>query len=356
MKKCVRPRAGLAVVAVVAALSLVGGCAEASTQSVRGTDTQVVAEVGSHKISLDEVDKRALAVEASSFGNMRLVQALYEARRQAIESLVADWLFEGEAKKQGLKVEELLQREVAAKNTPVEDAEIQAWYEKNRERVREAPLEQVREPIRQFLSQERHRALVLGLLDRLKKDVVVRVTLDPPRQGVTVSAGDPTSGPADAPVQIVEYSDFQCPFCGKATPVVAKIRDAYGDKIRLVFRDFPLDNHPNAFKAAEAAQCALAQGKFWEYHDVLFANQNRLEVDALKEHAGKIGLDASQFASCLDEGRFASAVKQDMSEGTTDGVTATPTFFINGRVVSGALPFEDLKAIIDEELEFKKAQ
>ena len=121
-----------------------------------------------------------------------------------------------------------------------------------------------------------------------------------------------------------------------------------------MFRDFPLDNHAQAFKAAEAAQCAAAQGRFWPYHDVLFANQSKLQPDDLKRYAVDLGLNATQFNACLDESRFAATVQQDRTEGMAEGVGATPTFFINGRVVSGALPFESFKAIIDEELGGRK--
>jgi protein-disulfide isomerase len=117
-----------------------------------------------------------------------------------------------------------------------------------------------------------------------------------------------------------------------------------------VFRDFPLENHRQAGKAAEAAHCAGLQGKFWEYHDRLFANQSRLEVPALKEHAADLGLDTGAFNACLDEGRFTAAVAQDLKEGMAEGVSATPTFFINGRIISGAQPFEAFKTVIDEEL------
>ena len=123
-----------------------------------------------------------------------------------------------------------------------------------------------------------------------------------------------------------------------------------------MFRDFPLENHAQALKAAEAAQCAGVQGKFWEYHDALFENQGRLAPEQLKEHAGALGLNASDFAACLDQGRFTSIVQQDLAQGMTEGVSATPTFFVNGRVIAGAQPFEAFKTLIDEELEMKRAK
>jgi hypothetical protein len=168
-----------------------------------------VAEIGDQKITLEEVDRRALMAEAGSFGGMKLMHALYEARRAAIDGVVADRLFEMEAKAQGLTTDELLNREVVAKLTPVQDSEIQTWYAQNPQRVRGATLDQVREPIRQLLQQEKQQAAFTALVERLKKKVAVKVTLEPPRQPVTIAANDPAMGPADAPVQIVEYSDFQ---------------------------------------------------------------------------------------------------------------------------------------------------
>jgi protein-disulfide isomerase len=129
--------------------------------------------------------------------------------------------------------------------------------------------------------------------------------------------------------------------------------DTYGDKIRLVFRDFPLPFHDNAHIASEAAQCAHEQGKFWDYHDKLFENQRALGADNLKTYATDIGLDGEAFNACFDSGRFKSRVDQDYQYGQTVGVTGTPAFFINGRFLSGAQPFEAFKAIIDEELQMK---
>jgi protein-disulfide isomerase len=129
-----------------------------------------------------------------------------------------------------------------------------------------------------------------------------------------------------------------------------KIRETYGNRVRLVYRDLPLENHEHAFKAAEAALCAEDQGKFWPYHDLLFQNQGALQIDALKRYASSLGLDGARFATCLDSGAKAAAVKEDLADATEYGVSATPTFFVNGRTLSGAQPFEAFKAVIDEEL------
>jgi protein-disulfide isomerase len=162
---------------------------------------------------------------------------------------------------------------------------------------------------------------------------------------------DPFFGPEDAAVTIIEYSDFQCPYCANAVPILSQIKAEYGDSVRFVFKDFPLSFHQNAQKAAEAGQCANDQGMFWELHDKMFANQGSIDVGSIKGYAASLGLDTSQFNACLDSGKYASEVQQDFSEGKAAGVSGTPTFFINGKKIVGAQPFSAFKQIIEQELE-----
>jgi protein-disulfide isomerase len=153
-------------------------------------------------------------------------------------------------------------------------------------------------------------------------------------------------------VTIVEFSDFQCPFCLRVMPTLKRIQSTYGDKVRLVWKDYPLTNiHPEAFKAAEAANCAREQGKFWEYHDRLFGNQQALFVDSLKQYAAETGLDTARFNQCLDSAKYGSRVQEHVQLGSQLGVSSTPSVFINGRAVTGAQPYETFAAVIDEELE-----
>ena len=168
------------------------------------------------------------------------------------------------------------------------------------------------------------------------------------------TAGRPEKGGgAKAPVTIIEFSDYQCPFCQRAEGVVDQVMHAYGNKVRLVFRDFPLPIHPQARPAAEAASCANAQGKFWEYHAKLFANQSALGEEQLKEYAKDVGLDPAKFEDCLTQKPFSAAIDKDLSEAAKLGINGTPAFFINGRLLSGAQPFEKFKEVIDEELRAK---
>jgi len=162
---------------------------------------------------------------------------------------------------------------------------------------------------------------------------------------------DPVKGDPNAPIIIIEFSDFQCPFCERFyTNTLPQIVSQYIDtgKAKLVFRDFPLSFHPNAQPAAEAAECADEQGKFWEMHDKIFENQGSMSVESYKLWAEEIGLNTEQFNSCLDSGKYASEVQKDFSDGAAAGVSGTPTFFINGEKLVGAQPFEAFKAVLDK--------
>jgi len=206
----------------------------------------------------------------------------------------------------------------------------------------------------------RQAAFVLVALVAFMVGFLARGWIAPPQRGRGPAPGapaaraddDPSRGPADALVTVVEFSDFQCPFCrtfseGTLPALVA----AYGDRVRFVYRDFPLAAlHPDAQKAAEAAQCAFAQGMFWPYHDRLFRFQRALDVAALKEHARAVGLNGAVFDACLDSGRYAREVLDDVADGRAYGVTGTPTFFINDRMVVGAQPFAVFQQVIEEEL------
>jgi len=183
--------------------------------------------------------------------------------------------------------------------------------------------------------------------------VVVQATPTPPIVVENVSVDDdPAWGPEDATVTIVEFSDFQCPYCSRfAVETYPQIKQQYGDKVRFVFRDFPLTQiHENAQKASEAAQCANEQGKFWEYHDKLFASQAALDAASLKSYASELGLDSATFDQCLDTGKYTDEVQKDLQEGAGYGVQGTPSFFINGLLVSGAQPFASFQTAIDAAL------
>jgi len=337
---------------VVIAL-LLTACSTSAQPAKRQTASDVVATVGSTSFTLNEVDDKALQESTSQFGGMKLSQALYEARRLVLEDLVSNALMDQEAKARGIDRSSLVEKEITAKVSSVTDVEIAQWYQANQGRVQGASLDQVRQPIRQYLTQERMQLAREQFLDTLRAKTPVRVLLEAPRQNVSAAKGA-AKGPANAPIEIIEFSDFQCPFCLRANPTVTQVLKTYGDRVHFVYRHFPLGNHPNARPAAEASQCAAEQGKFWEYHDTLFANPSKLGDADLKQHAAGLGLDTKRFNACVDTHKYKAHVDADMTAGEEAGVSGTPAFFVNGRMLNGAQPFDAFKRVIDEELELKK--
>lgn len=337
--------AGLALVVTTACSTAAQPARPAATPA----PSDVVATVGSESITLADVDKRALKEPASAFGGAKLEQAIYIARRAAIDEIVGNRLMDAEAKARGIDRARLVEQEIAAKAPNPTEADVTAWYQANPARVQGAPMDQVREPIRRLLIEERMNEARTAFLDTLKVKTRVTVSLEPPRAEVG-DGGRPPRGPANAPVTLVEFSDFQCPFCQRANPTVQQVLKTYGDRIRFVYRHYPLPNHPNARPAAEAAACAQDQGKFWEYHDTLFANPSKLSDADLKQHAAALGLDTAAFNRCVDSHAHKADVDADMTAANELGVTGTPAFFINGRALEGAQPFDAFKRIIDEEL------
>ena len=338
-----------------AGVVLLTACSATSAQQTRRPgQTDVVATVGSTSITLAEVDDKALQQPAGNYGGEKLLQALYEARRSALDEIVADKLMEAAAKADGIDRPALVEKEITSKLASVTEPDIAAWYQANQSRVQGAPLDQVRQPIRAFLTQQRMQDAREQYVGTLKAKTSVRVMLDPPRQTVKMVSTSPSRGRADAPIEMIEFSDFQCPFCERVNPTVTQVLNTYGDRIHFIYREYPLPNHPNARPASEAAQCANEQGKFWPYHDRLFANQQKLSASDLKQHAVDLGLDAPRFNACVDSHKYAALVESDISAGNEAGMNGTPAFFINGRMINGAQPFDSFKKVIDEELEMKK--
>lgn len=327
-----------------------GAAQSATAPGTAATPDQVVAEVGGRKITLQEVDRKWEEMDPAE--EARVTQLLYQHRRNVLDQMVGDLLIEEAAKKAGQSAEQYLAAETAKRATAPTEDEVKQFYEANKDRAQGRSFEDLKGPITEFLKNQRELQARAALVDELKtkSGTPVKVTLDPPRKQLAILDHDPVRGSASAPITIVEFSDFQCPFCGRVTPTLDKLRSAYPDKIKIVFKDFPLPNHAQAPKAAEAAHCANDQGKYWEMHDRLFANQQALDVPALKQHAAALGLDAATFDQCLDSGKYADIIKADMDEGEKLGIQSTPTLFINGRPVIGAQPYEYFDSVIKEEL------
>ena len=273
----------------------------------------------------------------------------YEAKSKALESLLHQKLLEAEAKKRNVPVEKLLEQEADARVGAPTDAEVAAFYATQKDRINR-PLEEVKAQIQQVLRQSKVEQARQTFLESLRARSEVAVYLQPPRVEVSY---DPARvrGDAGAPVTIIEFSDFQCPFCERAYLVIKELLAKYKGQVKLAYRDFPLRQiHPQAQPAAEASRCAGEQGKFWQYHDRLFENPSQLNGVALLEHAVALELDQKQFDGCLASGKFRAQIEQDLQDGNRLGVNGTPAFFINGVEVSGAQPAAVFEKIVKAEL------
>jgi protein-disulfide isomerase len=280
---------------------------------------------------------------------LRLEIQRYQTLREKLDDLIAHKIFSLEAAQRGVSVQQFVHDEISAKIQAVTPEQVQAFYEGNKNRIRQ-PLEKVSEQITSYLHQQAQEQRRQALLKELQPHYPVTVALRAPTVEVATE-GEPFLGPTSAPVTIVEFSDFQCPYCRQAQSTLKQLMAAYEGKIKLVFRDFPLRNiHPQAQKAAEAAQCAAEQQKFWPYHDRLFASTS-LQMDDLKKFAQELELNMEQFTSCLDSSKSAAGIDADMQAGQQAGVNATPTFFVNGYPLSGAASYERFKELVDTALE-----
>jgi len=335
------------------AVAFLTACSTAAQPARTPMPSDVVGTVSGISITLADVDERALQAPAGNFGSLTLMQALYEARRTALDEIIGNRLLDQEAKARGMDRASLTESEVASRTSAPTEADVNAWYQANSGRVQGASLEQVKEPIRALLVRERAQAARQQYLDTLRAKTAITIALDPPRVKVA-EGGGATRGPADAPIAIVEFSDFECPYCLRVFPTVSELLKTYGDRIRLAYRHYPLPNHPNARPAAEASACAHEQGKFWQYHDRLFSSPGKLSVQDLKQHAAELGLNATAFDACVDTRKYQKDVDTDIAAGEAAGVSGTPAFFINGRPVFGAMPIENFKQIIEEELARKR--
>jgi protein-disulfide isomerase len=280
---------------------------------------------------------------------MQLEQQAYDIRMQALDEVIADRLLAAEAEKRGVSKEELIETEIKSKVEAPTPLEIEGFYEQQKARIRR-PLEEVREQVTDLMKSLRERDVQQKFVAGLREGSDVKILLDPPRMSADLSDA-PFRGPENAPITIVEFSDFQCPFCRRVQPTLAKLQETYGDKLRWSFKDLPLISiHPDAQKAAEAARCAGDQEKFWEFRAAMF-EATQISRALFDETAETIGLDKEKFASCLDSDEHAKAVQDDMREAESLGLSGTPAFLINGVVLSGAQPYEQFEAVIKRELE-----
>jgi 2-hydroxychromene-2-carboxylate isomerase len=276
---------------------------------------------------------------------------LYQLRRQALEQLIDNYLMQQAARRAHLTIPQYLEKETAV---TVSDADARAQYDKYKSQIK-LPFDQLKPRLIASLTSQRQAERLTALRAKLRSDAHIELKLEPPRFEVAI-AHSPSIGPANAPVTIIEFGDFQSTFCAMEVSALQQVRDRYRDQVRLVFKDFPPLTSREAVEAAEAARCANEQGKFWQFHAALFANQSQLAVSDLKAVARKLGLGSAKFDSCLDSGKYATAVEEDIDEGLRLGVKSTPSFFVNGHPHAGILSTGGLEEMIEPELHGKGPQ
>jgi protein-disulfide isomerase len=322
----------LALVASVTTVTNVYG--QAGVES-----SQVVARVSNTDLTVGDLQQKE---------GGKLLQAEYQYyvnERKALDDLIDSRLLADEARRRNIPLDQLLNTEVyKGVKDPTED-QLEVYYEgldtqQSYESIREEVLNHIRE-----LRRTKARAAFVA---NLRKEAKIDVLLLPPSADVNLSAAY-ENGSRSAPVVLVEFADYECPYCQKVNPQIQQLKKEYGDNLTVAYKDFPLPMHHGSEKAAEAARCAGEQGKFWEYHDVLFYSQ-LTTIDALKQHAQTLKLNQEAFNTCLDSGKEASAVKSDLDEAQSLGLTGTPSFFVNGHFFSGVVDYQALKDIVNQQL------
>ena len=336
---------GLLVLAACNPRDLISG-EGAANPAANPQGGEVAAIIDGRKVSIDEVHQHIQGQFLKEFLKQP-EERQFEMNENAIRELVRNHIVETEARQQG-KTSQALLDEISAVPDPTAQ-DISDWFTANQDRLRGAKLENVTAQITELVLKERREKAMSDFIDPKLAALSWEIVLTPKRK--EVGATRLARGAADAPITIITFSDYQCPYCVRAEPILNGVLERYPDRVRLVHRHFPLDTiHPFARSAAEASMCADEQGKFWAYHDGIFARAGQLEGDALTEIGSEVGLDAEAFNLCVEERRFKDFVAKDFADGREAGVSGTPSFFLNGIKLKGARSVEDLSAQVDIEL------
>jgi len=335
------------LLAVIGFLALRPGSGAAAQGDEPGGE-QVAARLDGVDIGYDEALERA-ATQLDQLEQQRIQCDLQVASERhgllerTLEGIVRDRLVQASAESAGLEVADWRSGEMERLEAGVTDEDVDAFFVENEGRIR-GEREELEPQVRAYLAQQR-------FVDALEDGHEIEYLLEPYRLEVDPAAG-PARGAAAAAVTIVEWSDFECPYCKSVLPTLERILEEYPEQVRLVFRHFPLHAiHPNAQAAAEAGVCAQDLGAFWELHDLMFDEQDTLTLDDLKDKAERAGLDAEAFTACLEQEGIADRVDADRRAGIGVGVNGTPALFVNGRPLAGAVAYEQLAEVVEDELE-----
>lgn len=324
------------------------GCSGAALTLPKGT---VVARIDGKDITVDDLGGELERAEKTALRTY--CQSVTDARQGVLDNFVQQRLLTAAAEAEGKDINSFVQGRVEAEVPTPDDAAIAAFYEANKSPTA-PPLDQVKDQVIQAMKGEGGEKVLSKLLEDLKaKAKVERMLPDvsPPAMDLPRPPHAAFAGADNAVVTVTEFSDFECPYCSRAADTLKGLKDKYAGKpVQFVFRNFPLSFHPNARPAAEYAQCAQEQGKFWAMHDGIFARQRELSADVLKEVAGQAGLDAGKLEACLAGGAVKQQIEEDMRKAQEVGVGGTPSFFVNGQTFAGNPTVEGLSQAIDAEL------
>ncbi len=319
-------------------------CAQPATDSTpTAGDPEVVARIGDETISADELE------QISGAALLGLRQQMYDAKMQALENRIFEILVDRAAAAAGQDKDLWLQENLFNVVPEPDEAEIQKVMAQYRSRLDKDDAK-ARQQVVDYLKQSVGQKTEIELRNRLSEEAGVEILLSPPRVTPVVSESSPSRGAVDAPVVLIEYTDFQCPYCVRVQDTLETLHNRYGDSLRMVFKNLPLQMHQQARFAAEVGLCAEDQGGFWPMHDWLFANSKNIVRESVVAQAKAQGLDVDALNACLDAGEYAPQVEQEMKEANGFGITGTPGFLVNGRVLTGAQPLENFIKVINEEL------
>ena len=312
----------------------------AETADKHAKNDPVILEIDGTKLTLADFERKRPT------GLFQARNAFADAERKILDEFVNDYLLERQAQQEHVTVDELLERHVYS-TLPKDpsDESLRVYYEGLDTKE---SFEAVRVQILQHLRELRRTRGKAAYIQALRSQATVAFHVDSPRVSVALK-NTPVRGELDAPVVLIEYADYECPFCQQIQPALDKLQAEYKGKLAFVYKDVPLPMHSHAQKAAEATRCAEAQGKYWEYHDLLFSSK-QLDLGNLKDDARTLKLDTKAFDQCLDSGEKADMVKTTLSEGQSLGLQGTPSFLINGRFFSGGFTYEQFRTIVEEEL------
>jgi protein-disulfide isomerase len=315
------------------------------------TDETVVATWDAGSVSQGQLVE-SIATELAQMESEYLMNR-YQVESQAAGQLALEMVLQAAADERGLSIEGLLVEDVEASIQPPTEAEIEGFYPRVAQRFGGAPLSEVHDVVANLVMEQKRAYAAQEYVSALGAANHIETTIpfpNLPRMDVSVD-DDPSIGPSDAPITIIEFGEFQCPYCGRAQESIDRLMTEYEGQIQFVYRDFPLGFHDRAIPAAIAANCAEPQGKYWEIHRMMMAAQHDLSEATILGYATQLELDMDAWSTCREDPAQAAEVQDDMAAGAALGVTGTPAFFVNGVFLAGAMPYETFKQIIDGELE-----